>query len=160
MYLYIDNYQLEEDLEEMLQLEGGLRNKDHVLNLCRLMVRTEEPVHRRTILNILQVKTFIQKVFMYLRYRIFLPACAFEFLCIQRCSDNVIYLAHSSYSKKFWSSAAVCHCRHHNQLWWLLLINHFWYSIRITALLIMSECKLWLWFPRWPIWPPYWKLCW
>ncbi|KAL5005854.1 hypothetical protein ScPMuIL_017012 [Solemya velum] len=45
---------LEEDLEEMLQLEGGLRNRDHVLNLCRLMVRAEEPHHRLSILNILQ----------------------------------------------------------------------------------------------------------
>ncbi|CAI9716650.1 histone-lysine N-methyltransferase SETD2-like isoform X3 [Octopus vulgaris] len=44
---------LEEEMERMSQLEG-LKNKEHVLNLCRLMVRAESNDHRLSILRILQ----------------------------------------------------------------------------------------------------------
>lgn len=45
---------LDEELEAITALENGLRNKDHVLNICRLMVRAEDPEHRITILKCLQ----------------------------------------------------------------------------------------------------------
>ncbi|XP_062602613.1 microtubule-associated protein futsch-like [Saccostrea cucullata] len=45
---------LDEELEAITELENGLRNKDHVLNICRLMVRAESPDHRITILKCLQ----------------------------------------------------------------------------------------------------------
>ncbi|CAE1308229.1 SETD2 [Acanthosepion pharaonis] len=44
---------LEEEMERMSQLDG-LKNKEHVLNLCRLMVRAESNDHRLSILRILQ----------------------------------------------------------------------------------------------------------
>ncbi|GAB1600835.1 uncharacterized protein LOC115232341 [Argonauta hians] len=44
---------LEEEMERMSQLDG-LKNKEHVLNLCRLMVRAESNDHRSSILRILQ----------------------------------------------------------------------------------------------------------
>ena len=39
----------------MSELEEGLRNKEDVLNLCRLMVRAEDPEHRIQILKCLEV---------------------------------------------------------------------------------------------------------
>ena len=39
----------------MSELEEGLRNKEDVLNLCRLMVRAEDPEHRIQILKVLEV---------------------------------------------------------------------------------------------------------
>lgn len=48
-------FKLDEELEAITALENGLRNKDHVLNICRLMVRAEDPEHRITILKCLQV---------------------------------------------------------------------------------------------------------
>ena len=60
MFAIIDNLliclQLEEEMERMSQLDG-LKNKEHVLNLCRLMVRAESNDHRLSILRILQVST-------------------------------------------------------------------------------------------------------
>jgi len=40
----------------MSELEQGLRNKYDVLNICRLMVRAEDPEHRLQILKVLQVR--------------------------------------------------------------------------------------------------------
>ena len=39
----------------MSELEQGLRHKEDVLNLCRLMVRAEDPEHRIQILKVLEV---------------------------------------------------------------------------------------------------------
>lgn len=33
----------------------GMKNKEHVLKLCRLMVRAESDDHRAAVLNIIQV---------------------------------------------------------------------------------------------------------
>ena len=47
--------QLEEDIEKLSMLDG-MRNKNHVLELCRLMVRAEKVQHRIAILKIMQVR--------------------------------------------------------------------------------------------------------
>ena len=46
--------QLEEELEKMLSMDG-LRRKDHVLELNRLMLRAESMEHRLSLLKIIQV---------------------------------------------------------------------------------------------------------
>ena len=48
--------QLEEEMEKMLSMDG-LRRKDHVLELNRLMVRAESVQHRLSLLKIMQVVT-------------------------------------------------------------------------------------------------------
>lgn len=40
----------------MSELHEGLRNKNDVLNMCRLMVRAEDPEHRLQILRVLDVR--------------------------------------------------------------------------------------------------------
>ncbi|KAK3083378.1 hypothetical protein FSP39_021087 [Pinctada imbricata] len=45
---------VEEQLEEMNTLENGLRNKEDVLNLCRLMVRIESLENRLSALSVLE----------------------------------------------------------------------------------------------------------
>ncbi|RUS84583.1 hypothetical protein EGW08_007678, partial [Elysia chlorotica] len=47
---------LEEDIEKLSMLDG-MRNKNHVLELCRLMVRAEKVQHRIAILKIMQDTT-------------------------------------------------------------------------------------------------------
>lgn len=49
-------FQVDEEIEKLAALDG-LRRKDHVLELARLMVRAESSAHRTTLLNILQVRT-------------------------------------------------------------------------------------------------------
>jgi len=46
--------QLEEEVEKMLSMDG-LRRKDHVLELNRLMLRAESVEHRLSLLKIIQV---------------------------------------------------------------------------------------------------------
>jgi len=46
--------QLEEEIEKMLSMDG-LRRKDHVLELNRLMLRAESVEHRLSLLKIIQV---------------------------------------------------------------------------------------------------------
>jgi len=46
--------QLEEEVEKMLSMDG-LRRKDHVLELNRLMLRAESVDHRLSLLKIIQV---------------------------------------------------------------------------------------------------------
>jgi len=46
--------QLEEEIEKMLLMDG-LRRKDHVLELNRLMLRAESVEHRLSLLKIIQV---------------------------------------------------------------------------------------------------------
>jgi len=48
--------QLEEEMEKMLSMDG-LRRKDHVLELNRLMLRAESVEHRLSLLKIIQVVT-------------------------------------------------------------------------------------------------------
>ena len=55
MTLFIDFLKLEEEIERISELDQGLRNKEDVLNLCRLMVRAEDPEHRIQILRCLEV---------------------------------------------------------------------------------------------------------
>lgn len=55
--LFEDRDTLEEEIERMSELEEGLRNKEDVLNLCRLMVRAEDPEHRIQILKCLENTT-------------------------------------------------------------------------------------------------------
>jgi len=43
----------------MSELEQGLRNKTDVLNICRLMVRAEDPEHRAQILTVLEVRNVL-----------------------------------------------------------------------------------------------------
>lgn len=52
--LFDDSDKLEEEIERMSELHQGLRNKDDVLNMCRLMVRAEDPEHRLQILRVLE----------------------------------------------------------------------------------------------------------
>jgi len=47
--------QLEEEIDKMLSMDGGLRRKDHVLELNRLMLRAESVEHRLSLLKIIQV---------------------------------------------------------------------------------------------------------
>ena len=42
-------------MESMSSLKDGMKNKAHVLELCRLMVRAEKAEHRLTLLKIIQV---------------------------------------------------------------------------------------------------------
>jgi len=46
--------QLEEEIEKMISMDG-LRRKDHVLELNRLMLRAESVEHRLSLLKIIQV---------------------------------------------------------------------------------------------------------
>ena len=55
MLLHVIMFQLEEEIERMSELQQGLRNKNDVLNICRLMVRAEDPEHRTQILKVLEV---------------------------------------------------------------------------------------------------------
>ncbi|KAH3751882.1 hypothetical protein DPMN_186487 [Dreissena polymorpha] len=55
--LFDDSDKLEEEIERMSELEQGLRNKTDVLNICRLMVRAEDPEHRMQILQVLENTT-------------------------------------------------------------------------------------------------------
>lgn len=48
---------LDEDIESMMQLKEGMQNKNHVLEVCRLMVRAEKPEHRLSILHLIQDTT-------------------------------------------------------------------------------------------------------
>ncbi|XP_064598536.1 LOW QUALITY PROTEIN: uncharacterized protein LOC135464899 [Liolophura sinensis] len=48
-----DDQMLDEEIEEMTSLDG-MKNKEHVLKLCRLMVRAESDDHRSAVLNIIQ----------------------------------------------------------------------------------------------------------
>jgi len=50
--------QLEEEIEKMLAMDG-LRRKDHVLELNRLMLRAESVEHRLSLLRIIQVNTVL-----------------------------------------------------------------------------------------------------
>ena len=47
--------QLEDEIEQMWDLEDGLTAKDHVLNMCRLMVRAEDMEHRMDLLQVIEV---------------------------------------------------------------------------------------------------------
>jgi len=53
--------QLEEEIEKMLSIDG-LRRKDHVLELNRLMLRAESVDHRLSLLKIIQVNIAIISV--------------------------------------------------------------------------------------------------
>ncbi|XP_059174728.1 uncharacterized protein LOC131954909 isoform X2 [Physella acuta] len=58
---------LEEDIEKLSMLEG-MRNKNHVLELCRLMVRAEKVQQRIAILKILQGTTETACLRLFLDY--------------------------------------------------------------------------------------------
>lgn len=58
---------LEEDIEKLSMLDG-MRNKNHVLELCRLMVRAEKVQHRIAILKILQETTETACLRLFLDY--------------------------------------------------------------------------------------------
>ena len=47
-------FQLEEEIEKMVKLEG-MKRKSHVLELARLMVRSEGSKQRRSLLKVIQV---------------------------------------------------------------------------------------------------------
>ena len=49
-----DDIYLEEEIEKMLQLDG-MKRKEHVLELARLMVRSDSSKQRLTLLKVLQV---------------------------------------------------------------------------------------------------------
>lgn len=58
--------QLEDEIEKMLLMDG-LRRKDHVLELNRLMLRAESVEHRLSLLKIIQV-TAAAAVFVWLSF--------------------------------------------------------------------------------------------
>lgn len=51
-YLFV---QLDDEIEQLMSLESGMRRKEHVLELSRLMVRAESNEHRLLLLRVLQV---------------------------------------------------------------------------------------------------------
>ena len=47
-------FQLDDEIDKMLALDG-MKRKEHVLELSRLMVRAENPDHRLSLLKLIQV---------------------------------------------------------------------------------------------------------
>jgi len=59
--------QLEDEIEKMLLMDG-LRRKDHVLELNRLMLRAESVEHRLSLLKIIQVTAAAAVFFVWLSF--------------------------------------------------------------------------------------------
>ncbi|KAL8574531.1 hypothetical protein ACOMHN_057530 [Nucella lapillus] len=60
---------LDEDMGSISCLEEGLKLKDHVLDLCRLMVRARKPDHRWSLLKILLNTTEVNCLRLFLGYQ-------------------------------------------------------------------------------------------
>ena len=83
--------QLEEEIEKMLSMDG-LRRKDHVLELNRLMLRAESVEHRLSLLKIIQVAYLLRLLIFLLPTWLVVydySICDAKFLSFRSCGSWV-----------------------------------------------------------------------